>query len=170
MATNSAAIPTARFHKNPPGCSVCTPGLLFSYEFSKNHVIAKSSSHWRGNPPDIQIFSILNQQLLRSTGGFPHQSAIYYGMIATGNHHYFNSLRGAPLVRNDTVSFIRSSSMGERWLEEPDGVARAVNPTASPQRYLRFSSWNRSKDIRSFRQIPGRRQFPPPPPGKRRKW
>ena len=72
---------------------------------SKNHVIASQCSHWRGNPPDIQIFSILNQQLLRSTGGFPHQSAIYYGMIATGNHHYFNSLRGAPLVRNDTVSF-----------------------------------------------------------------
>ena len=37
------------------------------------------------------------------TGGLPHQSAIYYGMIATGNHHYFNSLRGAPLVRNDTL-------------------------------------------------------------------
>ena len=70
----------------------------------KNHVIASQCSHWRGNPPDIQIFSILNQQLLRSTGGFPHQSAIYYGMIATGNHHYFNSLRGAPLVRNDSSS------------------------------------------------------------------
>ena len=76
-------------------CHDLTEGL------SKNHVIASQCSHWRGNPPDIQIFSILNQQLLRSTGGFPHQSAIYYGMIATGNHHYFNSLRGAPLVRNE---------------------------------------------------------------------
>ena len=25
-------------------------------------------------------------------------------MIATGNHYYFNSLRGAPLVRNDSSS------------------------------------------------------------------
>ena len=41
---------------------------------------------------------------MHPTGGLPHQSAIYYGMIATGNHHYFNSLRGAPLVRNDNVS------------------------------------------------------------------
>ena len=47
---------------------------------SKNHVIASQCSHWRGNPPDIQIFSILNQQLLRSTGGFPHQSADWFGM------------------------------------------------------------------------------------------
>ena len=42
--------------------------------------------------------------IVRKSGGLPHQSAIYYGMIATGNHHYFNSLRGAPLVRNDSSS------------------------------------------------------------------
>ena len=51
-----------------------------SLRLSKNHVIASQCSHWRGNPPDIQIFSILNQQLLRSAGGFPHQSADWFGM------------------------------------------------------------------------------------------
>ena len=30
---------------------------------------------------------------------------VHYGMIATGNHFHFDSLRGAPLVRDDTVSF-----------------------------------------------------------------
>jgi len=28
-------------------------------------------------------------------------------MIATGNHNHFNSLRGAPLVRNDSVFWKR---------------------------------------------------------------
>ena len=31
----------------------------------------------------------------------PHQSALYYGITATGSDYDFNSLRGAPLVRND---------------------------------------------------------------------
>ena len=39
------------------------------------------------------------------TGGNPwkglHQCALHYGMTATGSHSDFDSLRGAPLVRND---------------------------------------------------------------------
>ena len=31
----------------------------------------------------------------------PHQSALYYGITATGSDYDFDSLRGAPLVRND---------------------------------------------------------------------
>ena len=33
----------------------------------------------------------------------PHQRALHYGMTATGSHCNFNSLRGAPLVRNDSI-------------------------------------------------------------------
>ena len=47
---------------------------------SKNRVIASQCSHWRGNPPDFQTFSSLNHRFLRSTGGFPHQSADWFGM------------------------------------------------------------------------------------------
>ena len=38
-------------------------------------------------------------------GGLPHQSAMNYGMLATGKHGYSDSLRGAPLGRNDTFFF-----------------------------------------------------------------
>ena len=31
----------------------------------------------------------------------PHQSALHYGITATGSYYVFNSLCGAPLVRND---------------------------------------------------------------------
>ena len=35
------------------------------------------------------------------TGGLPHQCELYYGITATGSDYDFDSLRGAPLVRND---------------------------------------------------------------------
>ena len=31
-------------------------------------------------PPDFQTFSFQNRKFLRSTGGFPHQSADWFGM------------------------------------------------------------------------------------------
>ena len=39
--------------------------------------------------------------VLGSTGGLPHKCSLRYGMTATGSHYHFDSLRGAPLVRND---------------------------------------------------------------------
>ena len=75
---------------------------------SKNRVIASQCSHWRGNPPDFQTFSSLNHRFLRSTGGFPHQSADWFGMT-TYLSDFFDTLRAAasicssPLVRSDPL-------------------------------------------------------------------
>ena len=62
---------------------------------SKNRVIASQCSHWRGNPPDFQTFSSLNHRFLRSTGGFPHQSADWFGMT-TYLSDFFDTLKGSP--------------------------------------------------------------------------
>ena len=71
---------------------------------SKNRVIASQCSHWRGNPPDFQTFSSLNHRFLRSTGGFPHQSADWFGMT-TYLSDFFDTLtspkgRGKALIRH----------------------------------------------------------------------
>ena len=49
-------------------------------------------------PPRNDIHDTI---VLGISGGLPHQRAPHYGMTATGSHGDFDSLRGAPLVRND---------------------------------------------------------------------
>ncbi len=60
----------------------------------RSYVIASQCAHWRGNPPDIP-----------ETFGDRHTSDLNCGMIATGNHLDFDSLRDAPrsLVRDDSI-------------------------------------------------------------------
>ena len=71
------------------------PGSL---RLSKNRVIASQCSHWRGNPPDFQTFSSLNHRFLRSTGGFPHQSADWFGMT-TYLSDFFDTLKEPSIAR-----------------------------------------------------------------------
>ena len=75
---------------------------------------ARDSSPWSargafgGQWPPLLILTIVPGEEIRIvTGGNPwkgpHQRALHYGMTATGSHCNFNSLRGAPLVRNDSI-------------------------------------------------------------------
>ena len=54
----------------------------------------------------------------------PHQCALHYGMTATGSHSDFDSLRGAPLVRND-MRYFRTCSYYAAFPASPDRPAEA---------------------------------------------
>ncbi|MGM9659698.1 MAG: hypothetical protein ACI3WQ_03770 [Faecousia sp.] len=49
---------------------------------SKNDVIPSQCSHWRGNLPDLQTFSMQNMQFFCSFRGLPHQPAGWFAMTS----------------------------------------------------------------------------------------
>ena len=51
-----------------------------SVSVSKNRVIARSSAHWRGNPPDFETFLFQNIHILLLFRGLPHQRARWFAM------------------------------------------------------------------------------------------